>query len=270
MDINDIKSLLGIEPSTSSHKEKLLSVAGVVLSMFIMLEVNYWLLDDSISQILINTSVGATAILLFASPQGSFSQPWAVLGGHMISAFVGVTCAHWVPDLMMASALAVSFSLLIMSYLGCIHPPGGGTAIAAIVGGVEVEQLGYHYLVTPVLINILILLALAVVFNNVFPWRRYPAFLLRIESGNEQGMRVKSDPPNEVTLDDIENAMEDMDGYFEMSAEQVKDLLDKASLQAEQRKQAESSLPGYRRMLQLRRPALKKRRPKHRKRDDNT
>lgn len=270
MDVNVIKSLLGIELSTSSHKEKLLSVAGVVLSMFVMLEVNYWLLDDSINQILINTSVGATAILLFASPQGSFSQPWAVLGGHMVSAFIGVTCAHWVPDLMIASALAVSFSLLFMSYLGCIHPPGGGTAIAAIVGGVEVEQMGYQYLVTPVLINILILLALAVVFNNFFPWRRYPAFLGRAGSGSEKGVQVKSERLDEVTLDDIENAMEEMDGYFEMPAEQVKDLLDKASLQAEQRKQTESSLPGYRRMLKLRHPALKKRRPKHKKIDGNT
>src|SRR5690625_7242859 len=79
-------------------------------------------------------SMGATAVLLFAVPHGALSQPWAVVGGHVVSAIVGVTCQLLIPNLFWAAALSVGVAVAAMYYLRCIHPPGGATALAAEIG----------------------------------------------------------------------------------------------------------------------------------------
>ena len=60
---------------------------------------------------------------------------------------------------------AVGLAVGAMHYLRCIHPPGGATALAAVIGGSEINALGYHYLIMPILINVLAILLLAVFFN---------------------------------------------------------------------------------------------------------
>jgi CBS-domain-containing membrane protein len=66
-----------------------------------------------------------------------------------------------------------------MHYLRCIHPPSGATALTAVIGGPTVHALGYQYLVTLVLVNVVIILLIAVLVNCPFPWRRYPTPLVR-------------------------------------------------------------------------------------------
>ena len=118
-------------------------------------------------------SMGASAVLLFAAPHGALSQPWPVLGGHLVSALVGVTCARWLgSEPMLAASLAVALAIAAMYSLRCLHPPGGATAMYAVLGGETVHALGYGYLFSPVLLNVVVLLAVA--FNYPFAWRRYP------------------------------------------------------------------------------------------------
>lgn len=121
--------------------------------------------------------MGASAVLLFAVPHGQLSQPWPVLGGHLISAFIGVACAKWIPNLTLAAPVAVALAIGAMHYLRCIHPPGGATALTAVIGGPALRALGFHYVVTPVLLDTLAILLVAVLFNGFFAWRRYPAVL---------------------------------------------------------------------------------------------
>jgi len=66
-----------------------------------------------------------------------------------------------------------------MYSLRCLHPPGGATALSAVLGGESVHALGYGYLFSPVLLNVVVLLAVAVAFNYPFAWRRYPQRWLR-------------------------------------------------------------------------------------------
>jgi len=61
-----------------------------------------------------------------------------------------------------------------MYSLRCLHPPGGATALYAVLGGETVHALGYGYLFSPVLLNVVVLVTVAVLFNYPFPWRRYP------------------------------------------------------------------------------------------------
>jgi CBS-domain-containing membrane protein len=91
-------------------------------------------------------------------PHGQLAQPWAVLGGHVISAIIGVTCAQVIANEILAASAAVGLAVGAMYYLGCIHPPGGATALSAVVGGESVHALGYHFVITPVLMNVVVIL----------------------------------------------------------------------------------------------------------------
>lgn len=156
-----------------SHVERAVSMAGGFVGIFAIYYVTQYFVGTE-STALIVASMGASAVLLFAVPHGALAQPWNVFGGHLVSAVVGVTCAIWIPDIMLAAAASVGLAIGVMHYLRCIHPPGGATALTAVIGGSGVHALGYQFVLMPVLINVLIILAVAVAFNGLFHWRRYP------------------------------------------------------------------------------------------------
>lgn len=157
-----------------SEREHWISALGGLAGILAVVWVGQvWL--DGHGGVLAAASMGASAVLLFAAPHGALSQPWPVLGGHLVSALIGVTCARWLGgDLTLAAALAVSLAIAAMYTLRCLHPPGGATALYAVLGGEAVHALGYGYLFSPVLLNVAVLLVVAVAFNYPFAWRRYP------------------------------------------------------------------------------------------------
>ena len=70
--------------------------------------------------------IGASAVLAFAVPASPLAQPRAIIGGNMISALVGATCALvFHPHPVLAAAMAVACAIVAMGLLGCLHPPGG-------------------------------------------------------------------------------------------------------------------------------------------------
>ena len=121
-------------------------------------------------------SFGASSVLVYGIIQSPFSQPRNLVGGHLISALVGVTIHKLVPDILwLAAPLAVSFSIIFMQITKTLHPPGGATALIAIIGSDKIKSLGYMYVLSPVLIGVLILLLTALVFNNMTSSRTYPS-----------------------------------------------------------------------------------------------
>src|SRR4030067_370588 len=120
-----LRSWLGVEINPVSHTERLISTVGGFLGIFFILITSGWVLGDRDATLLVVGSMGASAVLLFAVPHGPLSQPWALIGGHTLSAFIGVACAMLVPDLFLAAALAVGLATGTMHVLRCIHPPGG-------------------------------------------------------------------------------------------------------------------------------------------------
>lgn len=165
---------LGIERAPVGHPERIISTVGGIAAIYLLMWLERDLLGDTGSAMLV-ASMGASAVLLFAVPHGALAQPWPVVGGHVISAAIGVTCAQYVPETMAAAALAVGLSIGAMHYLRAIHPPGGATALTAVIGGPQVAALGYGFAVHPVLVNAVILVVAAVAINAGFAWRRYPA-----------------------------------------------------------------------------------------------
>ena len=116
-------------------------------------------------------SFGASAVLVFGAPSSPLARPRNVIGGHVLSAFVGVSSACLFADTpWLASAVAVGTSIALMSCTGTLHPPGGATALIAVTGGEGIRQLGFLYVLVPCLTGALILLGVAAV--TAFLWSR--------------------------------------------------------------------------------------------------
>ncbi|PAM96580.1 HPP family protein [Flavobacterium sp. IR1] len=121
-------------------------------------------------------SFGASSVLVYGIIQSPFSQPRNLVGGHLVSAFIGVTVHKLAPDIIwIAAPLAVSLAIILMQITKTLHPPGGATALIAVIGSDKIKDLGYMYVVSPVLVGVLILLFTALIFNNMTPSRSYPS-----------------------------------------------------------------------------------------------
>jgi CBS-domain-containing membrane protein len=120
-------------------------------------------------------SFGASAVLLYGAPRSPLAQPRNVIGGHVLSALVGVACwkvGHAVPGL--AQALAVATAIALMHLTRTLHPPGGATALLATLGSPEVVRLGFLFALVPVALGAVVLVLVALVVNNLPRSRRYP------------------------------------------------------------------------------------------------
>ena len=232
--LHEIRLYLGIERSTTSHGEKLISALGAFLGILAVYWGTRWCFPDGFMHtagtLLMVTSMGASAVLLFAVPQGALSQPWAVMGGHLLSAFVGVTCQELFPDQTWTPALAVGLAVGVMHYARCIHPPGGATALAAVIGGAEIYRLEYWYLLFPILVNVASIMLMAIAFNALFPWRRYPAHLVKRKIVKPA---VASERQFELTQEDFSAAMEQLNSYVDITSENLTQLLELAKQHAE-------------------------------------
>lgn len=119
-------------------------------------------------------SFGASAVLIYGVVNSPLAQPRNLIGGHLLSAFVGVTVSNLVPLPWLAAALAVSTSIVLMQVTRTLHPPGGATALIAVIGSEKVTNLGYLYVFSPILTGVLILFTVALIFNNITANRSYP------------------------------------------------------------------------------------------------
>ncbi|MBZ0104997.1 MAG: HPP family protein [Sulfuricella denitrificans] len=203
----------------ASHAEKLISTVGGFVGILLVLMVSGQVLDFH-GVALVVASMGASAVLLFATPHSPLSQPWALLGGHLISAFIGVTCAKFLVNPFYAGAVAVALSIGAMHYLRCLHPPGGATALVAVLGGEPVRALGYSFLITPVLANVLIILIVAIAANYPFRWRRYPEWL---SSREETPVVAPQGNPEKCMIahSDLVYALSEMDSFIDVTEEDL-------------------------------------------------
>ena len=110
-------------------------------------------------------SMGASAVLLFATSHSPLAQPWPLIGGNLLSALVGVACSKAVHDPALAAALAVSLSILVMLLTHSLHPPGGAVSLIPVLGGDGVHALGYQFVLFPLGLDVLVLFIGALVIN---------------------------------------------------------------------------------------------------------
>lgn len=122
-------------------------------------------------------SFGASSVLIYGAIKSPLAQPRNLVGGHFLSALVGVACYQMLHHhLWLAGALAVATAIALMHATKTLHPPGGATALIAVVGSQKIHALGYWYAFVPAGCGALVMLVVALVVNNIPSTRRYPEF----------------------------------------------------------------------------------------------
>ena len=157
----------------ASNKDSLIGAVGAALSMAITWLVCDALLDSAAP--ILALSMGASAVILFTMPTAPAAQPVPLILAHCVAAFFGVLSAQLFDNTTLAVGVAVGVHAGLMVRFGYMHPPSGGTALTAVIGGEAVTELGYTFIWRPVLLNAVLLVLLAIVINAPFAWRRYPA-----------------------------------------------------------------------------------------------
>ena len=150
-------------------RERLRFIVGAMAGVLLTAMLSRWWAGDSATGPWMVASLGASAVLVFGMPSSPLAQPWPVLGGSTLSALVGAGCAAVVPDPALAGALAVGLAIALMVPLRCLHPPGGAMALYVVLSAGD----GWRLAAFPILLNVLILLLAAVVYNTL-TGRRYP------------------------------------------------------------------------------------------------
>jgi CBS-domain-containing membrane protein len=131
-------------------------------------------LDDRDLTLVIG-SFGASAVLVYGAVNSPLAQPRNLIGGHILSAIVGVVAFKlFSSNILLASAFAVATSILLMQLTLTLHPPGGATALIAVIGSPQIHDLGFLYVLVPVTSGAFILLVIAVIINNIPKHRHYP------------------------------------------------------------------------------------------------
>ena len=122
-------------------------------------------------------SFGASAVLVYGAIKSPLAQPRNLIGGHVVSGLTGVACYHLFGNTVwLAAAMAVSLAIVVMLATKTLHPPGGATALIAVIGGTKIHNLGILYAFIPAGVGAVILLVIALLVNNLSKSRKYPEY----------------------------------------------------------------------------------------------
>ena len=161
-----------------SLSEIIWSWIGAFLGIAAVALINDYLLEKQ-DLLMIIGSFGASAVLIYGAIKSPLAQPRNLLGGHVLSALIGVTAYKmFYPHLWLAASVAVATAIAVMHATKTLHPPGGATALIAVIGSQKIHSLGYLYAVIPVGLGAAIMLFVALLVNNIPKNRRYPEFWL--------------------------------------------------------------------------------------------
>lgn len=186
--------------------ERMRAGSGMMIGILLTSVLTRLMLGPNANVPLLMAPVGASAVLLFAVPSSPLAQPWSIVGGNIVSAIAGVTCAMFIKEPMLAAGLAGASAVGCMFALRCLHPPGGAVALTAVLGGPAIMALGYQFVLFPVAINSILLMLLALAYNNATK-RSYP-HTNKPEQGNIHGTS------DTKTIDRIGFKPEDLDAVL--------------------------------------------------------
>lgn len=227
--------LAGSRQAPTSTRETLYSSLAAFLAIVLLMAVIHFVAVKSSFSLLVLASMGASAFLLFVVPHSPMSQPWPLIGGHLLASFIGIVCALTIPSPVLATGAAVALSILAMHWLHCSHPPSVATAMIAVLGGPEVHALGWSFCYEVVALNALIMLLLAMGLNALIPGRRYP--LRRTHHPHhEQFIKSRHASFAELRDEDLEWALARIGGVIDVTREDLLDIYEFAVEHARERR----------------------------------
>ena len=218
-----------------SLRERVRSALGAMLGILVTGALAAWALGPTTALPVLIAPMGASAVLLFAVPASPLAQPWSIVGGNLVAALVGVSVAALVHDPILAAALAIAGAVGSMMALRCVHPPSGAVALTAVLGGPAIHDLGYGFVLWPVGANSLLLLAAALLFNNL-TGRPYPHPGLATAPGRADPVAA----PLGFSGEDLDAALEDFDQILDVGRSDLEAILRQAQLRATRRRSGQT------------------------------
>lgn len=213
-------------------RERLLGGMGALIGLLGTGLLAHYLYGPIVQMPLIVAPFGASAVLLFAVPASPLAQPWAVLGGNILSAIVGVTVANLGLDQLVAASIAIGASISAMALLRCLHPPGGAVALTAVLGGPAILSGGYLFALAPVGLGTLLLVAMAWLFHRV-SGHSYPHVAAHVA-------RPPEPLPGDFTREDLRRALEAYPDVLDVDFADLEEVLLAAEHEAARRRGAGS------------------------------
>ena len=166
--------------------------------------------------------LAASAVLVFAVHSGPLAQPWPVLGSYALAGAVGLAMRQGFGPELWVAAVALGISILVMCLLRCLHPPGGGVAVSAVLADPGLTALGDH-LLQPVLLNALILVTVAVLYNRLTDVRYPKGAVIR------KDLHHTHDPlPTErvgVRSEDLDHALEELGEFVDVTRDELERII---------------------------------------------
>jgi CBS-domain-containing membrane protein len=163
-------------PPRVSLSEMIWSWIGAFVGIAAVAYVHFHLFSET-DMVMIIGSFGASAVLIYGAIRSPLAQPRNLIGGHVLSAIIGVTVYKiFASQMWMASSVAVATAIFVMHATKTLHPPGGATALIAVIGSQKIHNLGYLYVLVPAGSGAIIMLVVALLINNISKNRRYPEY----------------------------------------------------------------------------------------------
>lgn len=233
-------SFLKSEFDPLSIRDKLLN--GIAASLAIVaLGYSLGLLPHKSFVLPLMVSMGASTFLLFVVPHSPMAQPWSLIGGHLVSAAIGVASAYATGNAVVASGCAVGLAVMAMQLLRCHHPPGAATALAVAMGGASLPNTDVLGIVYAVAGNVIILCAMAVLFNNLMLRRRYPMRHSH-HPHHVEFQQSHAETACDIDEQDVAWALGQMDGIVDVSKEDLIDIYELALEHAAARRSTGTAL----------------------------
>jgi CBS domain-containing membrane protein len=206
-------------PVQVDGRERLRSFVGAGVGILVTALMSRWIINPAISSAWLIAPMGASAVLVFAVSASPMAQPWAVIGGNTVSALVGISCALTLGDSIWAAPVSVLLAIMLMFSLRCLHPPGGATALLAVL----VQATNYQFALVPVLLNSILLVTAGVAYNNL-TGRRYPHV--------QRASSALSAEPARFSATDLDTALAHYNQVLDVSRDDLEALLHDAELTA--------------------------------------
>jgi CBS domain-containing membrane protein len=208
-------------PLNIPRKEWLRAGLGALLGLFLAGWLCSLAYGPSIALHLLGP-LAATAVLVFAVHSGPLAQPWPVLGSYALAGAVGLAMRHDFGSELWVAGAALGISILVMCLLRCLHPPGGGVAVSAVLADSGLVALGDH-LLEPIMLNALILITVAVLYNRL-TGVRYPKGPLP-----RKDLHHTHDPlPSErvgINSADLDQALEDIGEFVDVTRDELERII---------------------------------------------
>ena len=209
-------------------KDRVLCGLGALIGLAISSLISWYVLGGFNAWYI--APMGASSVLLFAVPASPLAQPWNVVIGNIIAGVIGVSCALFIAEPTLAFSLAVALTIFLMMSTDSLHPPSGAVAITAVMGGESIHQLGYAFVFYPVLLNSILLLIVAIIYNRMLG-KQFPQ-VAQINTRSKDPT-----PTQKVTIQpqDIKDALADQTELLDISEYDLQKIILKAQENANAR-----------------------------------